>query len=810
VSRAVLFCCAATVAAMMLTAAKAEAAPSCRNLPAVAWQQPPSVDLSLLGLASVSVDSVTSVKALYLQTLCGLQPATIWDLVDHGKGAVFELPANIATALDNATPYFPRVDRMYVRGGGPGKELAVILFANGYEGALFKVDKPAVWTADQAQKAGDIWNLLPYEYMRRAATWLHDVAQFDSCYTVEIELKFLFGLVDVKIPTGQKMCNRAMANPLGSMLMPTQNLGRGADVFVHELAHYNNWYLSGPYALALVDEFASISRKNTEVLGVPVPMLFEERYPQAKAACPQNGCTAAGGCSCMTAEEPYGYVSRYAACGEAVVEDFGDTLAMAVGITQGVWRNDHVATARVAVDNYRGNICNADGSYDNDYDYNKDRVFGRNGVDKAVMDRKVQFLRDHYTFALTAPMDADGDGVTWRYGDPRGVGDCDDANPSIGACDVGSCVNADDCNDGDPCTTDSCDAGRCAHPRLDVDGDGFVAASCGGNDCDDNNRFVNPGQAEICDGLDNDCNGTVDGTDALDARDWYFDGDHDGWGGGVAHRQCGTPGPHWLPFGGDCNDTDPAYHPGATESCTSPADYNCDGNVQYADKDGDGVPACLDCNDNDPHSYPGAPELCDGRDNNCNGTVDEFNPGGGGVCSTGLQGQCSAGVSVCQSGRLICNPTVRPGQVAETCDGSDNDCDGVIDNGVQQTLYRDADGDGFGDANVSYKGCAATVGWVTNKADCFDRNANARPGQTGWFDQDRGDGSYDYDCDGLQMPRASNVAITNCEFDACHWAGGWQNLVAECGRSGKWLTGCWGAVWVCTQQDWADKMQDCR
>jgi len=70
-------------------------------------------------------------------------------------------------------------------------------------------------------------------------------------------------------------------------------------------------------------------------------------------------------------------------------------------------------------------------------------------------------------------------------------------------------------------------------------------------------------------------------------------------------------------------------------------------------------------------------EICDGKDNDCNGQVDNGNPGGGASCSTGKLGVCATGATLCSGGSIVCNQTVFP--TTEVCDGRDNDCDGRTD-----------------------------------------------------------------------------------------------------------------------------------
>lgn len=103
---------------------------------------------------------------------------------------------------------------------------------------------------------------------------------------------------------------------------------------------------------------------------------------------------------------------------------------------------------------------------------------------------------------------------------------------------------------------------------------------------------------EVCNDLDDDCNGLID-DNASDALTWYEDQDGDGFGSSASLEACSQPS-GYAALSGDCLDTDPKFHPGASESCTDPNDYDCDGSTPYSDLDKDGVPACVDCNDMDP------------------------------------------------------------------------------------------------------------------------------------------------------------------------------------------------------------------
>ena len=102
-----------------------------------------------------------------------------------------------------------------------------------------------------------------------------------------------------------------------------------------------------------------------------------------------------------------------------------------------------------------------------------------------------------------------------------------------------------------------------------------------------------------------------------------------------------------------------------------------DPNQVDADADGFGPPC--DCNDLEPNINPSATEICDAVDNNCDGSTDEDNPGGGAQCGTSNVGECTFGAEECLSGSIQCAGNIEP--ATEVCDGLDNDCDGMSDLG---------------------------------------------------------------------------------------------------------------------------------
>jgi formylglycine-generating enzyme required for sulfatase activity len=130
----------------------------------------------------------------------------------------------------------------------------------------------------------------------------------------------------------------------------------------------------------------------------------------------------------------------------------------------------------------------------------------------------------------------------------------------------------------------------------------------------------------------------------------------------------------------DCNDFDPAIHPGSTEFMCDNIDQNCNGMADDdQDIDGDSVTVCAgDCDDGDSTSFFGAVEIaCNGVDNNCNGMADEapdFDHDGNDICDVSDPYNPDASGSDCNDFDYYIHPGLIDG-----CDKKDNDCDGIID-----------------------------------------------------------------------------------------------------------------------------------
>jgi hypothetical protein len=388
-------------------------------------------------------------------------------------------------------------------------------------------------------------------------------------------------------------------------------------------------------------------------------------------------------------------------------------------------------------------------------------------------------------------LDNDCDGIQAHDGDGDGFAgeadDCDDADPTVfpGAAEAvdcadndcdgyidedtdaadgdgdGFCVGADlgfglqccdgalpgDCNDLDP-----------ALDAADLDGDGVD--SCGG-DCDDLDGGRSPLAAELCDGVDNDCDLVV----PIDE----LDGDGDGAAAcagdcddlSAALNVSDLDGDGASSCAGDCNDGDVALNPldldgDGYSTCNNPLDCDDADPLQNQDDlDGDGWSTCdFDCNEDEATAWPGAPELPDAVDNDCDGITDEgtsaFDDDGDGSCEgfdldgNGLL-ECSDGTvpgdcddtdpalspldldwdhwSSCAGDCDDTDPQIHPA-AAERNNGLDDDCDTLTD----ERIIRDFDGDGF----------SALDG------DCDDADPAVWPGAP-----ELCDGS-DSDCDGVR------------------------------------------------------------
>jgi hypothetical protein len=259
---------------------------------------------------------------------------------------------------------------------------------------------------------------------------------------------------------------------------------------------------------------------------------------------------------------------------------------------------------------------------------------------------------------------------------------------------------------------------------TDRDGDG----ACASEDCNDEDATIGPDAPELCNLLDDNCNGGLPDDELIDDD---LDGD---------------------PVCSDCDDADGSRFRGNTEACNL-IDDDCDGLIpeDEQDTDGDGWPGCNECNDDDDAVHHDAEEICDGLDDDCDGVLppDEEDPDGDGFL------ECNGD----------CDPhrdTVAPG-FPEICDGMDSDCDGNLgeaggtdvdwDGLVPESEATDGDSDG-------YVACA----------DCDDADPNRRPGAeevcNGW--DDNCDGGLFFD------EVAGNGKTTDDDGD------GWSPCLGDC------------------------------
>ncbi len=118
---------------------------------------------------------------------------------------------------------------------------------------------------------------------------------------------------------------------------------------------------------------------------------------------------------------------------------------------------------------------------------------------------------------------------------------------------------------------------------------------------------------------------------------------------------------------------------------------------------------------------------------------------------------------------------------SQTCmaSGSWGSCSG---GSSPRTYYRDMDGDGYGNAGVTTSACSAPSGYVSDNTDCYDNNYNAHPRQGGWFTTNRGDGSFDYNCDGAETQEVPPSSVFGgCIGNCCSQTGSCVAGTSTCG-----------------------------
>ncbi len=230
-----------------------------------------------------------------------------------------------------------------------------------------------------------------------------------------------------------------------------------------------------------------------------------------------------------------------------------------------------------------------------------------------------------------------------------------------------------------------------------------------------------------------------------------IDGSRDGGGDGGPPRRCVTD----LDCANDvfcdgrerCAPSDPAADPATgcapptgdacldTQTCDEANDRCVTDCAVSGDADGDGESSIdcggHDCDDASADVNPSHAETCDAIDNDCNpatiGTTDLDADGAvsSACCNPGASGGPATCGTDCDDGRAEVSPTER-----ESCDGLDNDCNGMTDENVLLTFYGDGDGDGYGVAGTTMMGCVAPTGYAAQSGDCNDASAAVHPGVT--------------------------------------------------------------------------------
>ena len=289
---------------------------------------------------------------------------------------------------------------------------------------------------------------------------------------------------------------------------------------------------------------------------------------------------------------------------------------------------------------------------------------------------------------------------------------------------------------------------RCDQPPNTVDNP---------DDCDDANPNRNPDATEVCNGIDDDCDGHIDDSDAdLDTNGqqiWYYDGDGDGYGDlNNTFVACEAPW-FYVANSDDCDDNEPLLTDADSGDWVQDLDGDGYGDG-FVDENGCDPPDVdwvleakgLDCDDADPNVNPGETEECDGFDNDCDNLVDDNDPDldlttqdewyndtdfdtYGDLADMQMACDAPAGYVADNTDCDDTNGAVNPG-ATEICNGGvDDDCNGLADAGdpgndplSEPTWWLDFDQDGYGDVTISDTSCDQPLGYVNNPDDCNDND----------------------------------------------------------------------------------------
>ncbi|MFH1464685.1 MAG: MopE-related protein [Pseudomonadota bacterium] len=348
--------------------------------------------------------------------------------------------------------------------------------------------------------------------------------------------------------------------------------------------------------------------------------------------------------------------------------------------------------------------------------------------------------------------DDDSYGVIWDVAclcaasdpyDTTSYGDCDDAVPEahLGAVEI--CDGLD--ND--------CDGG--VDEGFDLDGDGY--SSCAG-DCDDHDATILPGAAEVCDGVDQDCDGDID-EGVLST--FYADADADGFGDPASTTEaCAAPS-GFVADATDCDDADPTVFPGAEEACNG-VDDDCDPTTdELTDADGDAYSAICDgdCDDSDPSVFPGADEIwCDGVDSDCDGAAELLVPTDHATIQDAID-TSSDGDVVCVAAGTYSETITFDGRDI-TVEGLDGSAATIIDGGGDGPVVTFDDGE---TADAVLRGFTLTNGYAEDGGGLYAVYADPTLEDlvlTGNESTGHGGGGYLYFCDSVisDLEVSSNTA----------------------------------------------------